>query len=839
MLSTREAKAMARTRTTIELRAGPIAPDDVEVLLLRGSEAVSVPFAFHVEFHRVDGGKVGLPDLVGAEGQVVLRRTDGTERVVHGIVDAAELVGVDRDRPRYRVRIVPRLALLARGQDSRIFQGKSAPEVVKEVLDEGKVAFRSSVKGAYPKRDYCVQYRESDLAFVERLLAEEGIFYFFEFADGKHTLVLADAPDAFADVEGDAQIPFRPGAEASVETDVEHVSRLVRATGVRPGRATRRDFDYLHPALDVTCSVSEDASGAEIYECRLGPGDVASAKRLARVRLEEARGDEVEVQGDGSCLRVFPGLRFEVVEHEDATLNQKYEVVGVEHEARQEERAGAAGGISHRHRFHFVARPAGTPVRPEGKPRAVLPGTQTATAVGPAGEEIHVDEHGRIKVQFHWDRHGKKDDKSSCWIRAAQPWAGAGPGWSRIPRIGQEVVVHFLDGDPDRPLVVGAVYDGANPPPIALPGDKTRSTVRSDSSPGGGGSNELRFEDVAGGEEIFRHAQKDEKAKVEHDAETTIGHDATLAVGKDRTLHVGRNQALEVARLDASEVKKDQSLTVAAARSTVVTGSQEEAVSGNESVNVGGSQEVRIGVASAATIGAAAALTVGGAYAVTVGAAYNTAVGGLHALQVGVEELLISRSSSEETVAKSFDRKVGGDHAISVEAGVTLGVGGDFTGTVSGKESGEAKAEVSLMGKKVRLQAQDELVLLVGGKLLVSLKQSGDVAISASAFSVKADGDLKLKGGEVKMIAGESAASKMVQVKALEKMRQARGTATVAVEDANGKPLASVRFRAELPDGTVTEGVTDASGHASIPSPKEGDIKLSFPDVDDDSWRAA
>jgi hypothetical protein len=230
---------------------------------------------------------------------------------------------------------------------------------------------------------------------------------------------------------------------------------------------------------------------------------------------------------------------------------------------------------------------------------------------------------------------------------------------------------------------------------------------------------------------------------------------------------------------------------------------------------------------------------VGGVYAVTVGAAYNTAVGVLHALQVGGEELLIAKSSSEETVGKSFDRKVGGDHVTTVDAGVTLGVGSDFTGKVSGKESGEAKAEISFMGKKVRLQAEDELVLLVGGKLLVSLKQSGDVKISASAFSVKADGDLKFKGGEVKMTAGDAAASKMVQVKALEKIRQSRGTAAVSVEDASGKPLANVRFRAELPDGTVTEGVTDASGHASIPSPKEGEVKITFPDVDDDSWRAA
>ncbi|HEY7725132.1 MAG TPA: type VI secretion system tip protein TssI/VgrG [Anaeromyxobacteraceae bacterium] len=828
-----------RTRTTIELRAGPLAEGDVAVARLRGREALSTPFAFDVEFRRRDGESVELGDLVAAEAQVAVRRTDGAERLAHGVVDAAELVGVRRGIPWYLLRIVPRLALLAHGADSRIFQAKSVPDIAGEVLDEGKVAHRLALRGSYPTREYCVQYRESDLAFVQRLLAEEGIFYFFEFADGEHTMVLGDAPDAFAGIEGDAQVPFRADA-AGGESDEEHLFRLLRAERVRAERATRRDYHFLHPELDVTGAAAADRAGSEIYEYRLGAGDVAGAKRQAKLRLEEARAEAVEVEGEGTCLRLLPGRRLEVVDHPDATFNGKWQILRVDHEARQQEGAGALAEVAHDYRARLVACPDGTPVHAPGpRPRAVLPGTQTATAVGPAGEEIHVDEHGRIKVQFHWDRQGKRDDKSSCWVRVGQPWAGPGWGSSRIPRIGQEVVVRFLEGDPDQPLVVGAVYDGANPPPATLPADRTQSTLRSDSSPGGGGSNELRFEDLAGSEEVFLHAQKDENDAVEHDAEVSIGNDAALDVAQDRTIAVHRDQRLEVKRNDASRVKKDQTLTVGAARSTAVEGSHDEEVAGNQVVTVGGSQRTGVGVASTATIGAAAALTVGGAYAVSVGAAYNTAVGGARSLQVGGDEVLVARGSSEETVGASFDRKVGGDELASVEAGVAILVGADFSGTVSGKEGAEAKAETAFLAKKVRLEAEDELGLVVGGKLLLSLKKSGDVAIAASAFTAKADGDLKLKGGQVKMTAGDAAASKMLEVKALEKIRQARGTATVVLEDASGNPLRSVRFRAELPDGTVAEGVTDGSGAAAIPSAKEGDVKISFPDLDDDSWRTA
>jgi type VI secretion system secreted protein VgrG len=805
--------------------------------VLRGREALSAPFAFVVEFRRVDSESVSLRELLAAEAQITVRRSDGAERIVHGFVEVAELGGTGRLGPWYRLHVVPKLALLGHGRDSRIFQGKSVPEIVKDVLDEGKVAFRASLQGSYPRRDYCVQYQESDLAFVERLLAEEGIFYFFEFADGKHTVVLGDVPDAFTDVDGDPQIPYRPPAEDGGESRVEHVARAVRAGGVRPGRTIRRDFDCLHPELEVTGSASADGDGAEVYDWRLGTGDLASAKRLARTRLEEVRSDAVEVDAEGVCVRVLPGRRLELVEHPEAVLNQKYEIVRVEHEVRQEKGAGTADAIAHHYRCRFGAWPAGTPVRAGERPRAIVPGTQTATVVGPGGEEIHVDEHGRIKIQFHWDRDGKRDDRASCWVRAAQPWAGAGPATSRVPRIGQEVVVRFLEGDPDRPLVVGAVYDGGNPPPIGLPGDRTQSTVRSDSSPGGGGSNELKFEDRAGSEQIFRHAQKDENVVVENDADASVGRDATLDVEKDRTVHVGRDQQLEVTRHDAGEVMRNQTLGVGAARGTVVGGAHEETVVGSQSVSVAASQNVQVGMAAALTVGAAAALTVGGAYAVTVGAAFNTAVGGARALQVGGDEVLVGGGASGESVSGAFDRRIGGDEKVSVDAGVSLSVGSDFTGKVAGKEGAEAKGDAALVAKKVRLQAEDELVLAVGGKLLLSLKKSGDVAIAASAFSVKADGDLKLKGGQIKMVAGEGAASKMVEVKALEKVRKSRGTATVALQDSNGKALSSIRFRAELPDGTVTEGVTDASGNAAIPSSKEGDVKITFPDLEDDSWR--
>jgi type VI secretion system secreted protein VgrG len=750
-----------KARTVLELTAGPLAANDTRVTRVRGREALSETFAFEVEFALVPGvDPPELADLVGAETQLAIRRADGDERLVHGVAEWAELTGVRQKRPGYRLRLVPRLALLARGADCRIFQQLSVPEVVKQVLDEGEVAHRLSLSAAYGKREYCVQYREPDLDFAARLLEEEGIAWFFEHAEGSHTLVLADAPDAFRDLPGDPAVAFRePGQEAEDADD--HVTAVGRVARLASEKVSLRDFDFARPALRLEASAgSARDPPLEVHGYRLAYADPAALKRLARVRLEEARVSGDELGGSSDCLRLQPGLTFELSDPPRPGLGGKLQLLRVEHEA-----SWAEGADSARYACRFLAQPAGTPFRPARRaPRPAIAGAQTATVVGPAGEEIHTDEHGRIRVQLHWDRKGRRNERSSCFVRVAQPWAGPGWGASRIPRIGQEVLLRFLDGDPDRPVVLGALYNGASPPPLSLPGEKTRSTLRSDSSAGGGGYNELRFEDAQGAEELHLRAEKDENVAVEADKSQRVAGDESLAVTGNRSRTVNGKQRHAVARSDDAAVSGKQSLTVKGDRTTAVGAVQSESIGGTQSTSIAGVQDVRVGGAYSMAAGGAAALSVGGALAVTVGAAHNTAVGGaLLEEVVGAREVMVA-GALEETVRGDRSATVGGADEAQVKEALEETVNQDSTVEVAEGASLEAADLVTWLAKAFELGA-DAFTLQVAGKKALTMKKSGAVVIWADKVTFEASGALAFKGSKVGKEAGESTSGSASQKK--------------------------------------------------------------------------
>jgi type VI secretion system secreted protein VgrG len=703
-----------QARAVLDLRIGDIAAADLRVTAVRGEEALSEPYRFEVDFERVDGEPVELADLLGKDASLSLRWQDGSGRDVHGIADLAALTGASR-RPRYRVRIVPRLALLARGGGNRIFQGKAAPAVVEEVLKKGGVAHRLELRGAYPPREYCLQWRESDLAFASRLLAEEGISFRFEHGPDAHELVLLDAPDAFAEAPGDP-LPFR-GPRASLESEGENLTGLFASHRLRTDHQVLRDYDELRPELLLDAQArAGDAPSLEAYDYQLAYADSGELGRLAAARLEAGRVAAHTVEGEAVSLRILPGVRIEVVEH--PSLDGKLQVLRAVHEASQAETIAAVGGGTFSYRCRFLAQPAGDPIRPpRPPPRAAARGVQSAVVVGPPGEEIHTDAHGRIKVQLRWDREGKRDDHSSAFVRVAQPWAGPGQGTLRLPRAGQEVLVRFLGGDPDRPLVVGALYHGSHPPPVALPGEKTQSVFRSESSPGGGGANELRLEDAAGAEELYLHAQKNLTIAVENDEEREVGHEAWLSVGKDRKVEVGKDQELRVGAADRAVVEGSQTLTVTRDRIAAVARSHTETVGVAAAVNVGGAQVHTTAFGSAVVVGAAASLAVGGALAVTVGGAATSAVGGASSLQVGGDAVEAVGANRSETVGGPAERKVGGDEEVEVKEGAHLHVEKDLDEKVEGKVEIESVEPAAWLGKKLTVQA-DELCLEVGDQLL-------------------------------------------------------------------------------------------------------------------------
>jgi type VI secretion system secreted protein VgrG len=494
--------------------------------------------------------------------------------------------------------------MLTRRQQSRIFQQQTVPQILEAVFKGLDVQL--DLLGRYEPRNYCVQYRESDFAFVSRLMEEEGIFYFFTHADGAHKMVVADQPDAHKAVPGGA-IPFRQYS-GGVRPD-DAIYSWQREQTLTAGKVVLWDDNFEMPGRNhaVTASVRQSVvAGTVAHKLAIGGNDKLElydypggyAKRFdgvdpgggdrasdlqniaqdndrtvkLRMQAEEARA--VTTEGASTCRQLVAGHKLTLTGHENA--DGTYVLIELQHEARAGDvgMSGSAEGFEYKNRF--VCVPASVPVRPaRTTPRPEVAGCQTATVVGPRGEEIYVDKYGRVKVQFHWDRDGKRDANSSCWVRVATPWAGKKWGAVHLPRIGQEVVVDFLEGDPDRPIIVGSVYNAEQLPPYVLPANKTQSGVKSRSSPQGGDDmfNEMRFEDKKGSEHLHVQAQKDLSTLVKNDETRDVLHDRTTTIKNDETLTVtDGNQKITVS-------KGDRTLDV-------TQGKQTTTVFGNETFTV-------------------------------------------------------------------------------------------------------------------------------------------------------------------------------------------------------------------------------------------------------------
>ncbi len=445
-MATAAANAAAPT-VEYELEAGSHGPGDLEVLKFEAEERLSTPFELDVTVMIRPGVDVDVPALLGEPAALHAEAGDGEVRDLHGMVARVRAweEGTGEDRKRLRLTVVPRLWRLGKMARSRIFQNLTVPQIVEKVLKEGEVEHRLSLAATYPERRYCVQYRESDLDFVSRLLEEEGIFYLFEHAAGGHVMVLGDAPSAHQPLPGGARLAFRE--KSSLSADADHADAFSAVRELRSGKMTLRDYDDLRPALDLTASKASggDEEKLEVYDYPAGHHEPKVGEARARVRLEAERAWALQHAGSSTCKRLVPGYVLELADHPLPELNGEYVVLSVTHRGHQRGRLAAVEAHAldkESYRNQFTCLKKDVPFRPVRRtPRPVIPGAQTAVVVGPSGEEIHTDEHGRIKVQFHWDREGKHDDRASCWIRVAQSWAGPGWGALYLPRMGQEVVV--------------------------------------------------------------------------------------------------------------------------------------------------------------------------------------------------------------------------------------------------------------------------------------------------------------------------------------------------------------------------------------------------------------
>jgi type VI secretion system secreted protein VgrG len=723
--------------------------DALQVVRFEMVESISGLFELEVDLacanRELDlGGALRKPALL-----TMLGVHDGeAARHVHGILQSASQGRQDERVGLYHVRVVPQVWPLLHRRDCRIFQDMDTRAIFEEVLKGAGVpssGFRFALAESPPVRGYCVQYRETDWDFVRRLLAEDGMFHCFEHTADGHVLVIGDGTSAYAAIPGDPAVLF-DDEESAGDRDVVRSFRSTQQ--LTPGKFTVRDFNFATPDDSLEGQASAGASDLEVYEFPGRYDAPALARRAAKLRLQAYQALQRRGEGESGCPRLTPGHTFDLSSSTGALrddVQRKYLVLSVRHRGEQPQALELSGaGMNSRYTNAFECIPADVPYRPAEWPlRPEMRGVQTAIVVGPAGEEVHTDEHGRVKVQFHWDRKGKRDENSSCWVRVSQLWAGQGWGAMWIPRIGHEVIVDFIEGDADRPIVTGRVYHGNNQPPYPLPDKKTASTIKSDSSPGGGGSNELRFEDQKGGEEVFLHAQKDWTIAVLNDKNQTVGNNETLSVGNDRTKSVGNNQSEAIGVDKAISVGSNHTEQIGANMAITIGANLDETVGANATFSVGANRSETVAIASDESVGAAKTLTIGAIYQVTVGAAMNETIGLAKAEEIGLSKTVMVGTDSSENV--------GGTHSVNAGANISASAGANVSVFAAKKMSLTAGKDLQVgVGKKAQVQVADELTIKVGGAM-VTIKKNGDITIKGKKLSITATGDVVVKGSKIKL----------------------------------------------------------------------------------------
>jgi len=722
-----------------------------DVLLLRGltgHEAISRLFSFELDLLSPDP-EIKFEQIIGQSVTIRIRLRGDKERFFNGIISRFMQTGSDAGLANYRATMVPKLWLLTRTADCRIFQNKKIPDIIQEVIKENGITdLRTVLTGSYEPQDYCVQYRETDFNFVSRLMEQYGLFYFFEHGEKKHTLVLSDDLSAHKPCPEQDEVSWNPQGGESFDEDV--ITSLQWEETFRFGKYAVTDYNFETPSTSLKAEVKTKIAvgGNDKFEIFDYPGEYgkkAEGDGIAKLRMEEEEAQYKVISGSGG-VRVFTtGYKFTLQDYVRKDINSEYLLTQVQHAAsvgNTYEAGSAGGGNQDEYSNSFTCMPAKTPFRAkQTTPKPMVQGPQTAVVVGKSGEEIWTDKYGRVKVQFHWDRYGEKNEESSCWVRVSQNWAGKNWGAMFIPRMGQEVIVEFLEGDPDQPIITGRVYNAEQTVPYGLPGNQTQSGIKSNSSKGGGGSNEWRFEDKKGSEEIYLHGQKDWTILIENDKNQTIGHDETLHVKNDRTKTIdhdenseiknNRNKTVGVNQIE--DVGSNKTITVGANHTESIGGNKTLSVTGNHTETIGGNETITVSTASAHTIAAARALTIGAAYQVSVGAAMNETVGGLKAEEIGgLKSVNVGGNSSEN---------VGANKSIDAAGNISENAGKSVT--ITAGENVTVKA-----GKKMLLDAGDAITIQTGSAK-IQMKKNGDIVIEGKKISVKASGDIVMKGQKI------------------------------------------------------------------------------------------
>jgi type VI secretion system secreted protein VgrG len=663
--------------------------------------------------------------LLGQPVDVQITLRDGEKRHICGYVTR---FGIGRHQGRYfgyLAEVRPWLWFLTRSSDCRIFQDMTVPDIVKKVFADygGIAAHEFKLNRGYRTRDYCVQYRETDFNFVARLLEDEGIFWYFEHDAGEHKLVVADSSSALTAAPHAETLPYY-GNSGQASPDVDIVTDWNFAREVRPGKVALRSYWFETPSTSLEVNTGEarqhDQAEYELYDYQGDYFKKPDGEQIATVRLDEAQAKHEHLGGSTNAHGLANGRLFTLTRHPREDQNAEYFVVQTQISASVNslESGNNGGNDSGEYSCRFSAIPSTQSYRPPRRtPKPFVQGPQSAVVTGPGGEEIYTDKYGRVKVQFHWDRHGKKNETSSCWMRVSHPWAGKSFGMIHIPRIGQEVIVDFLEGDPDQPLITGRVYNAEQMPPWELPANATQSGILTRSSKGGayGNANALRFEDKKGAEQVWLHAERNQDIEVENDETHSVGHDRTKTIGHDEKSHIKHDRTETVDNNEKITVHGNRTETVDKNETITVHQNRTETVDLNESITVHGHRTIFVSKAAAETVLLAKALTIGLGYQVSVGAAMNETVIGAKATEVGAyrtENVALHKST---TIGKKFAITAGDQFTVTTGSAV-----------LDMQKSGV----IDIGGTEIKLHTG-------GGSILI--KDDGSIEISGT--------DIKLKAG--------------------------------------------------------------------------------------------
>jgi type VI secretion system secreted protein VgrG len=552
----------------------PLPEGTVALERMDGHEALGQPFVYELSLLSTDWA-IDLSKLIGHPMTVTSLMPTGDTRYFNGIVTRASHLDGEGGFARYSVTLQPWLWLLDTGSECRIFQNSSVPDIIMEVFRRaGFSDFEDLLdRSVYKELEYCVQYRESDFNFVSRLMEHEGIYYFFKHDKDKHTLVLVDSHGGHSPRPGYEEVEYRR-LEGTGRSGNEHLSSWVVGQQIRPGGFAATDYDFKLPRAPLLSQLSlPKAHPFGDFEVFDYPGDYLTKDRgdaRVRTRLQERQGEYEVVQASGDVRGLGSGDLFTLVDFRREDQNKEYLVVSVLYTLHAGDFESTGGPYEEECLVNLTLIDANVPYRPPLRARKTrVEGPQTAVVVGESGAEISTDKYGRVKVQFHWDRYGMSDERSSCFVRVAQVWAGAKWGAMYIPRIGHEVVVDFLEGDPDRPIITGSVYNGVNMPPYLDPNaateTATQSGIKSHSTPGGGPNNynEIKFEDKKGKEELHIQAERDQS--------THVKHNQSISVDGDRSVSVGGNESISVTKKETQTYQSDRKMTVTGTNTDEIT----------------------------------------------------------------------------------------------------------------------------------------------------------------------------------------------------------------------------------------------------------------------------